>query len=48
MEMERLRWEEEAVSAAREKEQLEQTVCGLKQELAEKQDEVQTVQVRGC
>lgn len=46
--MERLRREEEAASAAREKEQLGQTAQSLEQELAEKQDEVQTVQVRGC
>lgn len=46
--MEKLRREEEAASAAREKEQLGQTVRSLEQELAEKQDEVQTVQVRGC
>lgn len=43
--MERLRREEEAVSAAREKEQLGQTVCSLEQELSEKLDEVQTLQV---
>ncbi len=48
VEMEKLRREEEAVSAAREKEQLGQTVRSLEQELAEKQDEVQTVQVRDC
>lgn len=48
VEMERLRREEEeAVSAAREKEQLGQTVRSLEQELAKKQDEEQTVQVRG-
>lgn len=46
VEMEKLRREEEAASAAREREQLGQTVCSLEQELAEKQDEVQTVQVR--
>lgn len=46
--MERLRREEEAASAAREREQLGQAVCGLEQELAGKRDEVQTVQVRGC
>lgn len=47
VEMERLRREEEAAAAAREKEQLGQRVRGLEQELAEKQDEVQAVQVRG-
>lgn len=41
VEMERLRVEEEAASAARETEQ-------LGQELAERQAEVQTVQVRQC
>ncbi|XP_032382850.1 rootletin [Etheostoma spectabile] len=47
VEMERLRREEEeAVSAAREKEQLEQTVCSLQQELAKKQDEEQAVQAK--
>lgn len=46
--MERLRREEEAAAAAaREKEQLGQTVRSLDQELAGKQDEVQTLQVRG-
>lgn len=48
VEMERLRREEDAASAAREKEQLGQIVRGLEQELAEKQDECQAVQVRGC
>lgn len=49
VEMERLRREEEAeaaAAAAREKEQLGQTVRSLDQELAGKQDEVQTLQVR--
>ena len=47
VEMERLRREEEvAAAAAREKEQLGQTVRSLEQELAGKQDEVQTLQVR--
>ncbi|XP_034736357.1 rootletin [Etheostoma cragini] len=47
VEMERLRREEEeAVLAAREKEQLEQTVCSLQQELAKKQDEEQAVQAQ--
>lgn len=45
--MERLRREEEVASASRQKEQLGQTVRGLEQELAEKLDEVQTLQVRG-
>lgn len=48
VEVERLRREEDAASAAREKEQLGQIVRGLEQELAEKQDECQAVQVRGC
>lgn len=47
--MERLRREEEAaVSAARENEQSGQTVRCLEQELAEKLEEVQALQVRGC
>lgn len=45
--MERLRREEEgAASAGREREQLGQTVRSLEQELAEKQDELLTAQVR--
>lgn len=48
VEMARLRREEEAASAAREREQLEQTVRSLEQELAAKQEEAQAVQVRGC
>lgn len=48
VEMERLRREEEAVSAAREKEQFGQTVRSLEQELSEKLVEMQTLQVRGC
>ncbi|XP_063747285.1 rootletin [Eleginops maclovinus] len=46
VEMERLRVEEEAASAAREKEQLGQAVDSLEQELAERQAEVQTVQAQ--
>lgn len=46
--MARLRSKEEAASAAREKKELEQTVCSLERELAAKQEEVQSVQVRGC
>lgn len=46
--MERLRKEEEAISVARDKEQLEQTVHSQQQELAEKQDMVLSLQVRGC
>lgn len=48
VEMARLRREEEAASAAREREQLEQMVRRLEQELAAKRDEVQAAQVRGC
>lgn len=48
VEMARLRREEKAASAAREKEELEQTVRSLEQELAAKQEEVHSVQVRGC
>lgn len=48
VEMARLRSKEEAASAAREKKELEQTVCSLERELAAKQEEVQSVQVRGC
>lgn len=47
VEMATLRREEEAASAARQREQLEQMVRRLGQELAAKQDEVQAVQVRG-
>ncbi|XP_068447240.1 rootletin isoform X3 [Clinocottus analis] len=47
VEMERLRREEgEAAAAARDREQLGRTVCCLKQELAEKQSELQAVQAR--
>lgn len=46
--MAKLRREEEAASAAREKKELEQTVCSLERELAAKQEVVQSVQVRGC
>lgn len=45
VEMERLRMEEKAASIAREKAQLERTVCNLQQELTEKQDWLQTLQV---
>lgn len=47
VEMEKLRMEEGATSAARQKEQLGQIIHNLEQELAEGQDEVQTLQVRG-
>lgn len=46
--MERLRREEAEAAAAREKGQSGRTVRCLEQELAEKQAELQTVQVRGC
>lgn len=42
------REEAAAVSAARENEQLGQTVRCLEQELVEKLEEVQTLQVRSC
>ena len=45
VEMERLRREEEAASATRERVQLEQRVHSLEQELAEKLDVRQTLQV---
>lgn len=47
VELERLRKEEEAVLATQAKEQLGETVHALEKELAEKQVEVQTLQVRG-
>lgn len=47
VELERLRREEEAALAGREKEQLGQMVQSLEQELSEQQAEVQTLQVRG-
>lgn len=46
VEMERLRKEEEAASVAREREELEQRVRSLEQQLAGKQNEMQTLQVR--
>lgn len=45
--MERLRREEEAEGAARVKEQLEQKVHSLELQLAEKQEDMQAMQVRG-
>lgn len=47
VEMEKLRMEEGAVVAARQIEQLGQIIHNLEQEVAERQNEVQTVQVRG-
>lgn len=46
VEMERLRKEEEVVSVAREKAQLEQTLQSLEKELTEEQRVVQTLKVR--
>lgn len=46
VEMEKLRMEEGAVSAARQNEQLGQLIHNLEQELAERQDKVQILQVR--
>lgn len=46
--MERLRKEEEAASVSRKKTQLEQTVCSLEQELTEKHELLETLQVKGC
>lgn len=47
VEMEKLRMEEGAAVAARQFEQLGQIIHNLEQEVAERQDEVQTLQVRG-
>ncbi|KAM9762981.1 uncharacterized protein crocc2 [Menidia menidia] len=46
VEMERLRKEEEAAFAARERTLLEQRVCSLEQELAAKQEMLETMQVQ--
>lgn len=46
VEMERLRKEEEGASVARVREQLEETVGSMEQELAEKQNLVDVLQVR--
>lgn len=47
VEMEKLRMEEEEAVAARQIEQSGQIIHSLEQEVAERQDEVQTLQVRG-
>lgn len=46
--MDRLRKQEEAASAARDRAQLEQRVHSMEQQLAEKQDALQTLQVNCC
>lgn len=46
VEMERLRREEEAAAAARDKQRLEETIQDLELEMMETQREMQSVQVR--
>lgn len=46
VEQERRRREEQAVGVGHKKEQLEQTVCSLEQELSETQAETNTLKVR--